>query len=57
YVAALEIVRDTYAAPADPAVPLVCFDEAGKELQAHARDPPPPPRRRGPSPPPMPGPA
>lgn len=29
----------TYAAPPDPAVPLLCFDEAGKELQGHARAP------------------
>ena len=34
FVAALEAVLDTYAAPADPVVPLVCCDEAGKELRA-----------------------
>jgi hypothetical protein len=39
YVAAMETILDTYAAPPDPAWPLVCFDEAGKELQAHVRDP------------------
>jgi hypothetical protein len=30
----MERLIDTYHAPVDPAVPLVCFDEAGKELQA-----------------------
>jgi len=39
YVAAMEVILDTYAEPADPAVPLVCFDESGKALQADARDP------------------
>lgn len=39
YVAAMETILDTYAAPPDPAWPLICFDEAGKELQAHVRDP------------------
>lgn len=34
-MAALETVIDTYAEPPDPAVPMVCFDEAGKELQGH----------------------
>lgn len=42
FVAALEDVLDVYARPVDPARPLVCFDEAGKELQAHARPPLPP---------------
>lgn len=42
FVATMETILDTYAAPPDPAVPLLCFDEAGKELQAHARDPWPP---------------
>jgi hypothetical protein len=32
-------ILDTYAAPPDPDVPLVCFDESGKELQAHTRAP------------------
>jgi len=39
YVAALETVLDTYAEPDDPAVPLVCFDEAGKEFPAPTRAP------------------
>ncbi len=34
FVAAMETVLDTYATPVDPRVPLVCFDEAGKELQS-----------------------
>jgi hypothetical protein len=39
YVAALEDVLDAYARPVDPRYPLVCFDEAGKELQDHVRPP------------------
>jgi DDE superfamily endonuclease len=39
FVAAMETILDTYAAPAEPAVPLICFDECGKELQAHRREP------------------
>lgn len=35
----METILATYAAPPDPTVPLVCFDEAGKELQAHTRAP------------------
>lgn len=35
----METILDTYAAAPDPAVPLVCFDESGKELQAQTRDP------------------
>lgn len=35
----METILDTYAAPPDPAVPLVCVDEGGKELQAHTRAP------------------
>jgi hypothetical protein len=35
----METILDTYALPIDPAVPLICFDEAGKELQAHTRPP------------------
>ncbi len=31
-----------YARPFDPLRPLVCFDETGKELQAHTRPPLPP---------------
>lgn len=42
FVAAMETILDTYAAPPDPAVPLVCMDEGGKELQAHTRAPFPP---------------
>lgn len=33
----METVIDTYQAPGDPRIPLVCFDEAGKELQAQLR--------------------
>jgi hypothetical protein len=39
FVAAMETVLDTYAAPFDPQVPLVCFDETGKELQADSTPP------------------
>jgi DDE superfamily endonuclease len=39
FVAAMEAVLDLYARPADPRFPLVCFDEAGKELRAHKRPP------------------
>jgi hypothetical protein len=42
FVAAMETILDTYALPRDPAVPVICFDEAGKELQTHARPPLPP---------------
>lgn len=41
FVAAMEALLDLYLAPPDPAVPLVCMDEAGKELQAHTRTPQP----------------
>lgn len=41
----MEDVLDVYARPPDPARPLVCFDEAGKELQSHVR--PPRPTRPG----------
>jgi hypothetical protein len=37
FVAAMEDVLAVYARPVDPARPLVCFDEGGKELQAHRR--------------------
>ena len=37
FVAAMEEVLSVYARPVDPSRPLVCFDESGKELQAHAR--------------------
>jgi len=39
FVAAMEAILDTYAAPPDPAAPLLCFDESGTALQAHVRDP------------------
>ena len=42
FVAAMEDVLDVHARPPDPARPLVCFDESGKELQDHARPPAPP---------------
>lgn len=35
----MEAVLDLYARPRDPRFPLVCFDEAGKELQGHTRPP------------------
>lgn len=35
----METTLDTYAAPVDPAVPLVCMDEAGTALQADTRPP------------------
>ncbi len=37
FVAAMEDVLAVYARPPDPRRPLVCFDEAGKELRDHAR--------------------
>jgi DDE superfamily endonuclease len=37
FVAALEDILDRYQQPPDPARPLVCFDESGKELQASRR--------------------
>lgn len=39
FAAAMEAVLDLYARPRDPRFPLVCFDEAGKELRAHKRPP------------------
>jgi hypothetical protein len=39
FVAAMEALLDLYAQPPDPRRPLVCFDEAGKELQAALRAP------------------
>lgn len=42
FVAAMEDVLAVYARPVDSARPLVCFDEAGKELTAHTRPPLPP---------------
>lgn len=41
FVARMEALLELYQAPPDPAVPLVCMDEAGKELQAHKHDPQP----------------
>lgn len=35
----MEAVLDVYADPPNPARPLVCFDEAGKELRAEVREP------------------
>jgi hypothetical protein len=37
FVAAMEDVLAVYARPVDPLRPLVCFDEAGKDLKAHTR--------------------
>ena len=39
FAAAMEDVLAVYARPPDPARPVVCFDEAGKELTAHTRSP------------------
>ena len=39
FAAAMEDILAVYARPPDPARPLVCFDEAGKELTAHVRSP------------------
>lgn len=39
FVAALEDVLAVYARPVDPRRPLVCFDEAGKELVAQVTPP------------------
>jgi DDE superfamily endonuclease len=37
----MEDILAVYARPPDPLRPLVCFDEAGKELTAHTRPPQP----------------
>jgi hypothetical protein len=37
----MEDVLTVYARPADPQRPLICFDEGGKQLQAHAIPPQP----------------
>jgi hypothetical protein len=37
FVAAMEDILDVYQRPPDPTRPLVCFDEAGKELHAEIR--------------------
>jgi len=39
FAAAMEDILSVYARPPDPARPVVCFDEAGKELTAHTRPP------------------
>ncbi len=41
FVAAMEAVLAVYARPPDTRFPLVCFDEAGKDLKAHTRPPQP----------------
>lgn len=45
FVAKMEDVLSVYARPVDPARPLICLDETGKELQAETR--PPEPARPG----------
>lgn len=35
----MEVTIDTYTAPVDPDVPVVCMDEAGTALQGDVRDP------------------
>jgi hypothetical protein len=35
----MEDILSVYARPVDPARPLVCFDECGKDLKAHTRPP------------------
>jgi hypothetical protein len=37
FAAAMEDILSVYAAPPDPARPLVCFDEGGKQLQGQGR--------------------
>ena len=39
FAAAMDATLDLYARPPDPRFPLVCFDEAGKELRAHKHGP------------------
>jgi hypothetical protein len=39
FVAQMEQVLDVYAAPPDPAVPLLCMDEASKQLTADVAEP------------------
>lgn len=39
FVARMEEILAVYARPVDPRRPLVCFDEAGKDLKAHTRSP------------------
>jgi hypothetical protein len=47
FVAQLEIVCDTYAAPPDPDVPLLCCDETRVTLQADRHAPRPAQPGRG----------
>ncbi len=42
FVAAMEDVLEVYARPYDPKRPLVCLDEAAKQLLQEVRDPLPP---------------
>ncbi len=42
FVAAMEDVLDVYERPHDPSFPVVCLDEASKQLVGEARDPLPP---------------
>ncbi len=37
FIAAMEDILEVYQRPLDPARPLVCFDESGKELRAEVR--------------------
>lgn len=39
FVARMEDVLDLYAEPRDPQRPVVCFDEAGKQMVSEVRDP------------------
>jgi hypothetical protein len=39
FAAAMESLLRVYARPVDPRFPVVCLDEAGKELQAFTREP------------------
>lgn len=41
FVAAMEDILAVYTRPPDPAWPLVCFDESGKALRGHVREPQP----------------
>ena len=42
FVAAMEDVLSVYARPVDPARPLICLDETGKDCKRHVRPPQPP---------------
>ena len=42
FVAPMEDVLDLYAEPADPARPVVCFDESPRQLIGEVRPPLPP---------------